>query len=232
MSICITMFSIITSIVIIVSSIQCYISKGACRLGRCSFVRSSYVSTLCPVVICPYLCTSEVLLRPIPLLTLSLLTLLESNLPGNPLWTWEFHPFRLRSCLSQAPWSPQSVSRGIGRMPCRHMPLLVHLWQFNTIIIICCSFYYYYVYYDYPIMICSAIYIISRAGALGAARAGRGRLAEAGRYGWSSNGYTYIYIYIYIYIYVDIYIYVCVYIYIYMLMIKMIVMIIAVAITL
>ena len=31
-------------------------------------------------------------LRPISLLTLSLLRLLDSNFPGNPLWTWAFHP--------------------------------------------------------------------------------------------------------------------------------------------
>ena len=35
--------------------------------------------------------------RPIPLLTLSLLTLLDSNFPGNPLWAWKFHPFKSRS---------------------------------------------------------------------------------------------------------------------------------------
>ena len=29
--------------------------------------------------------------RPIPLLTLSLLTVLDSNFPGTPLWAWEFH---------------------------------------------------------------------------------------------------------------------------------------------
>ena len=39
-------------------------------------------------------------LRPISLLTLSLLTLLDSSFPGNPLWTWEFHPFELRLCSS------------------------------------------------------------------------------------------------------------------------------------
>ena len=32
--------------------------------------------------------------RPISLLTLSLLTLLDSNFPGNPLWTLEFHDFK------------------------------------------------------------------------------------------------------------------------------------------
>ena len=46
------------------------------------------------------LSTWEVL-RPISLLTLSLLTLLDSNLPANPLWTWELHPSKLRLCLSQ-----------------------------------------------------------------------------------------------------------------------------------
>ena len=39
-------------------------------------------------------------LRPIPLLTLSLLTLLDSNIPGTSLWALEFHPFKLRLCLS------------------------------------------------------------------------------------------------------------------------------------
>ena len=40
-------------------------------------------------------------LRPICLLTLSLLTLLDSNFPGNPLWALEFHPLILRLWLSQ-----------------------------------------------------------------------------------------------------------------------------------
>ena len=40
-------------------------------------------------------------IRPIPLLTLSLLTLLDSNFPGSSLWAWEFHPFKLRLCWSQ-----------------------------------------------------------------------------------------------------------------------------------
>ena len=39
--------------------------------------------------------------RPISLLSLSLLRLLDSNLPGDSLWAWEFHPLRLRVCLSQ-----------------------------------------------------------------------------------------------------------------------------------
>ena len=40
-------------------------------------------------------------LRPISLLMLPLLTLLDSNFPGNPLWAWEFHPFALRLRLGQ-----------------------------------------------------------------------------------------------------------------------------------
>ena len=45
-------------------------------------------------------------IRPISLLTLSLLRLLDSNFPGNPQWTWEFHPFKLIWCLSQTLWNP------------------------------------------------------------------------------------------------------------------------------
>ena len=54
-------------------------------------------------------------IRPISLLTLSLLTLLESKFPGNPLRAWEFHPLELRLCLSPTPWNPHNVSREIGR---------------------------------------------------------------------------------------------------------------------
>ena len=43
----------------------------------------------------------KVIVRPISLLTLSLLTLLHSNLPGNPLWAWEFHHFKLTLCSSR-----------------------------------------------------------------------------------------------------------------------------------
>ena len=39
-------------------------------------------------------------LRPISLLTLSLLTLLDSNFPVNPPWAWELHPLHFRLCLS------------------------------------------------------------------------------------------------------------------------------------
>ena len=35
------------------------------------------------------------------LLTLPLLTLLDSNSRENSLWAWEFHPLELRLCLSQ-----------------------------------------------------------------------------------------------------------------------------------
>ena len=40
-------------------------------------------------------------LRPISRLTLPLLTLLDSNFPGNSLWAWESHPLQLRLSLSQ-----------------------------------------------------------------------------------------------------------------------------------
>ena len=46
-------------------------------------------------------------LRPISLLTLSLLTLLDSNVPGNSLWAWEFHPLKSRLCSSQTLRNPQ-----------------------------------------------------------------------------------------------------------------------------
>ena len=45
--------------------------------------------------------------RPFSLLILSLLTLLDSNFPGNPRWAWEFHPFKLRLWSSQTLWNPQ-----------------------------------------------------------------------------------------------------------------------------
>ena len=50
-------------------------------------------------------------MRPISLLALPLLTLLDSNFPVNPLWAWEFHPLKLRLCSSQALRNPVSVGR-------------------------------------------------------------------------------------------------------------------------
>ena len=49
----------------------------------------------------------NICLRPISLLTLSLLRLLESNFPGNSLWAWEFIPLKLRLCWSQNLRNPQ-----------------------------------------------------------------------------------------------------------------------------
>ena len=40
--------------------------------------------------------------RPISLLTLLLLRLLDPNFPGTSLWDREFQPLELRLCLSQA----------------------------------------------------------------------------------------------------------------------------------
>ena len=45
---------------------------------------------------------------PISLLSISLLRLLGSGFPGNSLWTQEFHPLRLRFCLSQTLRNPES----------------------------------------------------------------------------------------------------------------------------
>ena len=55
----------------------------------------------------PYLRSSVRQVRPISLLTLPLLTILDSRFPGNPLWTREFHSFKLRLCLSQTLRNPQ-----------------------------------------------------------------------------------------------------------------------------
>ena len=46
--------------------------------------------------------------RPISVLRLSLLRFGDSNIPGNPLWTWEFHPSNIRFSLSQTLWNPES----------------------------------------------------------------------------------------------------------------------------
>ena len=46
--------------------------------------------------------------RPISLLRFSLLRLLDSSLPGNPLCTWELYPLKFRLRLSQTLWDPES----------------------------------------------------------------------------------------------------------------------------
>ena len=45
------------------------------------------------------------------LLSLSLPRFVDSESPGSSLRTWELHPLRLRFCLSQTLWSPESVRR-------------------------------------------------------------------------------------------------------------------------
>ena len=47
-------------------------------------------------------------LRPISLLRISILRFVDSSFPGNSLWTREFHPLRLRFCLSQTLCNPKS----------------------------------------------------------------------------------------------------------------------------
>ena len=48
--------------------------------------------------------------RPISLLTLRLLTLLDSNFPGNPLWAWEFLWFDW--CYPRLPLVARAASHG------------------------------------------------------------------------------------------------------------------------
>ena len=52
--------------------------------------------------------------RPISLYTKIIPTVLrfaDSRFPINPTWTWEFHPLKLRFCLSQTLWNPESDYR-------------------------------------------------------------------------------------------------------------------------
>ena len=44
--------------------------------------------------------------RPISLLSSSLRRLLDSNIPADSLWAWEFHPVNLILCLSQTSRNP------------------------------------------------------------------------------------------------------------------------------
>ena len=76
------------------SVLRDFADKGAAARHGCPIPRLTPCLPPCPI-------------RPILLLTLSLLTLLESNFPGNRLWAWEFHPLKLRSCLSQTLWNQQ-----------------------------------------------------------------------------------------------------------------------------
>ena len=46
--------------------------------------------------------------RPVSLLRLSILRFVDSEFQGNSLWTSEFQPSNLRSCLSQTLWNPES----------------------------------------------------------------------------------------------------------------------------
>ena len=54
-----------------------------------------------------------IVIRPIPLLTLSLLTLLDSNFLVSSLWTWEFHPFKFNIMLESNPLKPTML---VGRL--------------------------------------------------------------------------------------------------------------------
>ena len=65
-----------------------------------------YAMLCCAVLCCATLCYA--MLRPISLPRRSLLRLLDSNCPGNSMWALESHPLKLRFCLSQTRWNPES----------------------------------------------------------------------------------------------------------------------------
>ena len=52
--------------------------------------------------------TEELCLRPLSVRKLRTrkLRIADSEIPGNSLWTWEFHPLKLRTCLSQTLLTP------------------------------------------------------------------------------------------------------------------------------
>ena len=60
------------------------IATNSYLIGKLPKVIASHDSVRSPIVLV------LVVLRPVSLLTLSLMTLLDSNLPGNPPWAWEF----------------------------------------------------------------------------------------------------------------------------------------------
>ena len=63
---------------------------------------------------------ANTLLRPISLLTLSLLRLLDSNFPGNSLWAWEFHPLRIKIMLESNPLKSRML---VWRLAVEHEPM-------------------------------------------------------------------------------------------------------------
>ena len=83
--------------------IYIYIHTYIHTVGWCRHQRALWGTRL----VAPRLDTPRHPIRPVSLLTLSLLRLLDSSFPGSPLWTWEFHPSTLRLCLNQTLCNPQ-----------------------------------------------------------------------------------------------------------------------------
>ena len=54
----------------------------------------------------------DIMIRPILLLTLRLLRLLDSKFPGNPLWAWEFPPITISIMLESNPLKSTMLVRG------------------------------------------------------------------------------------------------------------------------
>ena len=44
----------------------------------------------------------------LPTQILPILRSVDSTFPGKSLWTWEFHPLKLKLCLKQTLWNPES----------------------------------------------------------------------------------------------------------------------------
>ena len=77
-----------------------------CRFGpRCLFFSLACFLRCCLGVADP---SADSAVRPISLLRLSLPRFVDSNFPGNSLWTWEFYPLIFRFWLSQTLWNPES----------------------------------------------------------------------------------------------------------------------------
>ena len=70
-----------------------------------------YIYILGVRVQAPLSASGQIRLRPISLLRLSLLRLPDSNIPGNPLWAWEFPPLRIKILLESEPPNSRILRR-------------------------------------------------------------------------------------------------------------------------
>ena len=113
--------------------------------------------------------------RPISLLRISLLRLLDSDFLGNSLWTWEFKPLKLRFHLSETLWNPESQYRDwpyhlpsvrhLSHVTCLYYTILYYTIPYHTIRIPYYTIIYYTIHYTYIhiytlyVYVCIYIYI-------------------------------------------------------------------------